>query len=247
MSSKRCTDLFIGTRALMGHLESLKNDINRNKLVCICIRSLMALIQKVPILKDTLGNSRVNQWAPWMLKFCFQFEKCCTEDAATETVHSLFDSYYIYGESDAEREITWKQRAENTNQILQAVVIALGGDCNVLIPEDTFMDINSYDNNNNNNTNIIGNNTNSFVSIANNNDNVNVIRGSNNNTIINNGGSLNYISPDSHGNLTENFIFGGKNNNVIGSTVSNVQTIHAQDGMTDDEFNKFLSTFKQDT
>jgi len=225
----------------MGHLESLKSDSSRNKLVCICIRSLMALIQKIPILKDTLGNSRVSMWAPWMLKFCFQFEKCCTEEASMETIHSTHDSYYIYGESDAERDISWKQRAENTNQILQAVITSLGGDCNVLIPEDTFIDIISFDDNNNNAN--IGNNANNFVSIANNEENV--IKGINNNTIINNTG-MSYIRSDPFNNVTENYTFGG-NNNIIGSTVADVSSydepeMGLKDGMTDEELNKYLST-----
>ena len=215
LNSKRCTDLFIGTRALMSHLESLKNDSNRNRLVCICIRSLMALIQKVPVLRDTLGHSRVSMWAPWMLKFCFQFQKYCTDDT-TASVYIINDNIHVYGENDNERDISWKQRAENTLQILQDVVTALGGDCNSLIPEDTFFD--TIDN-----TNLIGNNN--FVSITND----NLINGS----INNNSGGMNYIKPEPQHNV---------NSTVADLSSLKNDTAGLSDGMTDEELDILLAT-----
>jgi len=215
LNSKRCIDLFIGTRALMSHLETLKNESHRNRLVCICIRSLMALIQKVPILRETLGHSRVSMWAPWMLKFCFQFQKSCTDDT-TAAVYIINDNIYVYGENDNERDILWKQRAENTLQILQDVITALGGDCNNLIPEDTFSDTIS-------NTNVIGNNN--FVSITND----SLINGN----INNNSGGMNYIKPEPQ-HVTSSTV-------ADLTSLKNDPPV-LSDGMTDEELEIYLSS-----
>jgi hypothetical protein len=108
---------------------------------------------------------KINDWAPWMLKFCYQYiEKCNRESSAlqanaaaiaasmigpqpidviqpTSPVTPKGSYLYVYGEDNESREITWNIRAQNTFNELQSVLRLLGAQPEVLIPADAFEEV----------------------------------------------------------------------------------------------------------
>ena len=58
-----------------GLLEAIqRRGVKDPKFACVCIRSLMELIQKCPSVKNVLSSStNIYNWAPPMLKFCYQY------------------------------------------------------------------------------------------------------------------------------------------------------------------------------
>ena len=54
----------------------------KKRLVCVCIRSLMTLVQRIPSVRETLTVpvSTVSTWAPWMLKFSFLYMNSCLNE-----------------------------------------------------------------------------------------------------------------------------------------------------------------------
>lgn len=146
-----------GILSLMKSSQSIKG-----AFVCVCMRSLLYLTRSNVVVRRHMSQ-RVAEWAPWMLKFCYQYVEKCKREAeaiqantfanavssigpvlpATAAVQTGPKGSYLHvlGESDEEREITWTVRAEKTFTELQEVIRWLGGQPDTLIPLDTFEDV----------------------------------------------------------------------------------------------------------
>jgi hypothetical protein len=122
------------------------------QIACVMIQCISLLISKYEVVRDAVRFSStvagVHGWAPWMLKFCFQFKDKCERDTLTSV--SLNDNedssssdtkgvyLYIFGEEESMREITWVNRANTTFLLLQEAVRKSGGNPDLLIPTDAF-------------------------------------------------------------------------------------------------------------
>jgi hypothetical protein len=65
-----------------------KDVVQKQRFVCVFIRSFVALTEKVPVLRGVVGSSpaKIATWAPWMLKFCFRFSgKCSAEQRQSDS------------------------------------------------------------------------------------------------------------------------------------------------------------------
>ena len=67
----------------MSLLKTIHNQSTKAKLICVSIRSLMTLANRVKTVKDLLTENdfHIRTWAPWMLKFSFQFSNLCQKEA----------------------------------------------------------------------------------------------------------------------------------------------------------------------
>jgi len=76
-------NLIFNGPSLLESMKGLSEQASRARYLCVCIRSLLALVRRVPRIKDILSpQTKVASWAPWMLKFCFQFERKSADEAA---------------------------------------------------------------------------------------------------------------------------------------------------------------------
>jgi hypothetical protein len=158
----RALSMFAGEVGPLSMLMSIQDQAPKGRLVCVCIRSLMTLVQRVPSVQETLTTPiKIQTWAPWMLKFCFRFvnkyEKEANDSAIAKSIADASSSsmmsdvsiipplseqkgsyIIVYGEREEEREILWIKRAEDTLELLRDVLISSGAQPDALIPEDTF-------------------------------------------------------------------------------------------------------------
>lgn len=73
-----------GDYNLLETMNISKDQPAKQRLVCVFIRSFIALIDSSPTLRTVVSVplSKVNHWAPWMLKFCFRFSGKCSREQA---------------------------------------------------------------------------------------------------------------------------------------------------------------------
>jgi hypothetical protein len=74
-----------GTCNLLDVMSAMKEQATKHKLICVFIRSFVELVNRVPLLRTVISSplSKVESWAPWLLKFCFRFcNRCAAEQAA---------------------------------------------------------------------------------------------------------------------------------------------------------------------
>lgn len=73
-----------GDYNLLETMNISKDQPAKQRLVCVFIRSFLALVESVPTLRTVVSvpQSKINNWAPWMLKFCFRFTDKCTKEQA---------------------------------------------------------------------------------------------------------------------------------------------------------------------
>ncbi|CAE7524592.1 unnamed protein product [Symbiodinium microadriaticum] len=144
-----------------GLLQMLKSCIvNKPTFVCICLFSLFKMALRINSVFSNLSTSqsKINEWAPWILKFCYQFgEKMRKETIALEFEQSIKSTtpsdantpapkkrgpfLTIYGECQPECEDTWVERGGKTFNLVQEVIRAMGAVPEVLIPADAFDDV----------------------------------------------------------------------------------------------------------
>ena len=127
--------------------------VNKPTFVCICLFSLFKMAFRLNPVFTSLSatHAKINEWAPWILKFCYQFvEKMRKEEIALEFEQSAKATaparstprkgpfLTIYGESPPECEDTWVQRGNKTFELVQEVLRAMGQVPDLLIPADAF-------------------------------------------------------------------------------------------------------------
>eukprot|EP01041_Mallomonas_annulata_P001788 gene1788-3471_t len=135
-----------------------QSQLQNPRFVCVCIRSMLALINQVPSVKSVLGTptSKIEVWASWMLKFCYQFLEKCKKDTLSQLSGTFINPFdmvvdgvvvapkgpylLVFGDSDTEHELTWEERADSTFRRLQEVLTSMGAVPGELIPADTFID-----------------------------------------------------------------------------------------------------------
>lgn len=168
----RCSKLFSPTEtSLISLFSSFKDQQIRAKYLNICLFSMFQIVRRNKCVSDLLAYPRnvANIWAPWMLKFCFQFQsKCQREHELATTLRQssmekngnistdnidgntgsiippvLVTGPYlvVFGESRNERELSWLARAERTFQLLHETLTRMDYQPDALMPEDAFVDI----------------------------------------------------------------------------------------------------------
>jgi hypothetical protein len=83
LTAHRAQQIFRAEMGPLAMLQGIRDQATKARLVCVCVRSLMALMARVPSVKRLLTQSdtQIRQWAPWMLKFCTQFWMKCEKEA----------------------------------------------------------------------------------------------------------------------------------------------------------------------
>ena len=83
LTSHRAQKIFRSEMGPLTMLQGIQDQPAKARLVCVCVRSLVALMARVPSVKHQLTqtDTQIRQWAPWMLKFCTQFWMKCEKDA----------------------------------------------------------------------------------------------------------------------------------------------------------------------
>ena len=81
----RALSMFSGETSPLCMLKGIQDQAPKRRLVCVCISSLMSLLQKVPSVNRTLTvpSSIIQTWAPWMLKFSFIFMNDCLKESSS--------------------------------------------------------------------------------------------------------------------------------------------------------------------
>ena len=94
--SHRALSMFSGDMSPLTMLKGIQDQGPKKRLVCVCIRSLMVLLQRVVSVRETLTqpSSTLQTWAPWMLKFSFLFMNNCLKESnnAAALKSTYFDS-----------------------------------------------------------------------------------------------------------------------------------------------------------
>ena len=74
--------MFSGEMSPLNMLKGIQDQVPKKRLVCVCIRSMMVLLQRVPSVRETLTQpvSTLQTWAPWMLKFSFLYMNGCIKE-----------------------------------------------------------------------------------------------------------------------------------------------------------------------
>ena len=80
--SHRALSMFSGEMSPLNMLKGIQDQVPKKRLVCVCIRSMMVLLQRVPSVRETLTQpvSTLQTWAPWMLKFSFLYMNGCIKE-----------------------------------------------------------------------------------------------------------------------------------------------------------------------
>lgn len=86
LSYQRNAQLFGGggDYNLLETMNITQDQPGKHRMVCVFIRSFLALVKSTPILRSVISqpNTKITSWAPWMLKFCFRFTNKCTREQA---------------------------------------------------------------------------------------------------------------------------------------------------------------------
>ena len=100
--SHRAVSMFKSDSGPLNMLKGIHEQAPKKRLVCVCIRSLMTLVQRVSILREALTtpSSVIQTWAPWMLKFAFLFMNDCAMDSASATADRKAYSPHAHLSSD---------------------------------------------------------------------------------------------------------------------------------------------------
>ena len=82
LTGHRALSMFSGEASPLSRLKGIQDQGPKRRLVCVCIFSLMTLLQRVPSVREALTNppSTIQTWAPWMLKFSFLFMNDCMKE-----------------------------------------------------------------------------------------------------------------------------------------------------------------------
>jgi len=149
--SHRANQILDGSSGMLILMQ--KNGINQPTFACVLIHSLFTIALRLRPLRTSLSRTRekLYEWAPWVLKFCFQFtEKLRHKDLAlklfdqasvssvcmsSESVGSYIE---VHGESEDQRTSSWINRAERTFLLVQKVLETMGEVPDNLIPPDAF-------------------------------------------------------------------------------------------------------------
>ena len=93
LTGHRALSMFSGEASPLSRLKGIQDQGPKRRLVCVCIYSLMTLLQRVPSVREALTNppSTIRTWAPWMLKFSFLFMNDCLKENSNAT--ALKNSY----------------------------------------------------------------------------------------------------------------------------------------------------------
>jgi ubiquitin C-terminal hydrolase len=98
----RALSMFSGETSPLCMLKGIQDQAPKRRLVCVCISSLMSLLQKVPSVFRTLTvpASIIQTWAPWMLKFSFIFmNDCLKESSSAAALKSSYAPAPVHAES----------------------------------------------------------------------------------------------------------------------------------------------------
>jgi hypothetical protein len=150
----RASVVFDGAGGLMQLLKNCM--VNKPTFVCVCIFSVFKLALRVQSVFHLLSASqnKIAEWAPSILKFCFQFQermkkealaldfekqvKATSSNADPNPPKNKGPFLVVFGESEPEREDTWEDRGSKTFDLVQEVIRMMGGSPDALIPADTF-------------------------------------------------------------------------------------------------------------
>jgi hypothetical protein len=109
LAHARCFQLFGGGDFNLLETMNISKDVaQKQRFVCVFIRSFVALAEQVPIVRTVVGSSptKITTWAPWMLKFCFRFVNKCGAE---------------------QRQFDFPQVSPEKNQVNQAIRAMVGG------------------------------------------------------------------------------------------------------------------------
>jgi hypothetical protein len=125
----RALSMFSGETSPLCMLKGIQDQVPKRRLVCVCISSLMSLLQKVPSVFRTLTvpASIIQTWAPWMLKFSFIFMNDCLKESSSAA--ALKSSYapaplHTEGASSSVPAATVEKGNHNSSPSLPAIKCA---------------------------------------------------------------------------------------------------------------------------
>jgi hypothetical protein len=144
-------------------LKNFLPNSSKAQYICIMIQSLFTLVKKINPLFVAM-KSRLSEWAPWILKFCYQFVQKTSQDLQTATVTASVTTQSsssgvpaaatgtgsgelkkpkglylrIYGEGEEERELNLSDRADKTFDLVQSTIRTMGAHPDTYIPVDAF-------------------------------------------------------------------------------------------------------------
>lgn len=137
-----------GSNSLLELFREFATSGTKTYSVLTFIRSFITLFSQCRALENMLcvPHSAIAEWAGWMVKFIDQHVVPCLSSATAAassyaTVVSALagkgtgPTVVVFGEEDSERQLTWSQRFDKTQQLLSSLLLTWDIDAAVLVSE----------------------------------------------------------------------------------------------------------------
>mmetsp|Transcript_22757 Transcript_22757/g.20670 ORF Transcript_22757/g.20670 Transcript_22757/m.20670 type:complete len:210 (-) Transcript_22757:58-687(-) len=140
------------TVSIISLLFNMKDQTLSHKYLCVCLSSLFHIMLTNKYLRDWLSqpSSIINHWAPWMMKFSFQFmNRCHKEYEVLNQISSNNGSkevvitgpyILVYGDIFSESELLWIKRSEKCFNLLHKLLLSVNAQPDNYMPVDAFIE-----------------------------------------------------------------------------------------------------------